>query len=179
MRRGHILAMALLATIGCKDAVNPGSGATEKSSGDGVTASGVVYGFTAAPDSQRTALAGATVTLVRISDLPPPLPPGPDTLTSGGLAAVLDSFVPPPDTTQPPPPPPATCDAGETVAQAQTGSDGSWSLTGLENGIYNVRVEAPAGTQWRSIEYCGWVVQNDRNEITLYLPFGPGPDPLP
>ncbi len=183
MGRRHLVAIGLLATIACKDGVSAGPGTNEKATGAGVSASGVVYGFTAAPDSQRVALAGATVTLVRVGDLPPPLPPGPqlppgsDTLTSGHVGGVLDSVIPPPP--EHPPLPPAACDAGVTVAEVRTGSDGGWSATGLESGIYNVRVDGPAESQWRSIEYCGWVVQQEENDITFYLPFGPGPDPAP
>lgn len=79
MRGRHLLAMTLLVGVACNDGTNSDRTASEKgANGGGATVGGIVYGFTAAPDSQRVAIAGATVSLVWVGDFAPP-PGGPDT----------------------------------------------------------------------------------------------------
>jgi hypothetical protein len=80
----------------------------------------------------------------------------------------------------PDPPPNPGCATGETVATVVAGADGAWLAEGLVAGVFNVHVEPPEGSQFRAIIYCGFELQEDReNRLTLYLPFGPGPDPMP
>ena len=190
MRRRNLLAMGLVAAVACTDGTNPNQTTGEKgSTGGGATVSGIVYGFTAAPDSQRMAIAGATVVLIRVGDFVPPgpdttevppLPPGPDTtlMNRSGMKGLVDSVVPPPDTISPPPP--AGCGLGVTVATVVSGSDGRWSADGLEAGVYNVQIYGPANTSWLGIEACGYQIPTDsESELTLYLILGPGPDPIP
>lgn len=190
MRGRILLAIGVVAAVACSDGSNSENSANEKgsNSGSGATLTGTVYGFTATPDSQRVAIEGATVTLVRVGDFVPPSP-GPD--TTGGptppggdttfmvrrsLRSLIDtSSGPPPEA-----PPLPGCGMGVEVATATSGSDGSWSATGLEAGVYNVAIAGPAGGHWSSIEYCGLPVTDDgENDITLYLQPGPGPDPVP
>jgi hypothetical protein len=187
----NYLATGLLLAVACNAGTDPGTALQKRSAGDGATVSGVVYGFTPAPDSQRVALAGATVLLVRVGDFVPPggpdtsetpnppLPPGPDTmLTTRNLVALVDTVISPPDSTIPPPP--DGCGLGVVVATVVTGSNGEWSVTGVETGVYSVRVDPPSASQWRGIEYCGYVVQSEvQDDLALYLPWGPGPDPVP
>lgn len=172
MRARHILAIGLLASVACKDGVNSESPASKNSSGAGIAVSGMVYGFTAAPDSQRFALEGATVTLARIGDLPSTGPgQGPDTTLvnrQGGLTMLLDSVIPP---NEPPPPPPSACDEGTAAGNVVTGADGSWGAAGLEEGLYRVRVTPPANSGWSEVEACGYEVRQGSIEpLVLYLP---------
>jgi len=180
MRVRIAIALCLGLAAGCSDS---GTGPERRSSeaGGGSTQgtasiTGVVYGFTTVPDSQRVELSGATVTLTRVGDLLPPNPgtgPFPDSTrtTSSVLFASLDSVVPPGN---PGNPPPAACSAGTVVGTSVTGSDGTWQAAGLEEGLFNVRVEAPAGSRYRGVEYCGYAVRSDLdNQLTLYLPVGP------
>jgi hypothetical protein len=178
--------------VACSDSGGPNQTSNERGGGNtqgAASVSGVIYGFTAAPDSQRFEVAGATVVLVRVGDLAPPdtggvdtllPPPDPDTsLTNRPVVILLGDTVVPPDTTAPPPPDPG-CGPGTTAATVVTGNDGAWQADGLEEGIYLVEVAPPAGSQLRGIEYCGYEIRNGQeNQLTLYLPLGPGPDPLP
>jgi len=182
MRGRHLLAMTLLAGVACNDGTNPDRTASEKGANGGAAASGIVYGFTAAPDSQRVEIPGATVSLVLVGDFVPPpggpdtsetpnppLPPGPDTmLMVRGLKALADTVLSPPDTIAPPPP--AACGLGVTVATVVTGSDGTWSATGLEEGVYNVVIDPPSTGSWQGIKYCDYVIRGENQErLTLYL----------
>lgn len=188
MRGKILLAIGVVAGVACSEGSNSENSANEKgsNSGGGVTLSGTVYGFTAAPDSQRVAIEGATVTLIRVGDFAPPgpdttegpTPPGGDTtlMLRRGLGSLVDTSTGPP----PEAPPLPGCGMGVEVATVTSGSDGSWSVTGLEAGIYNVAIAGPAGGHWSSIEYCGLPVTDEgENDITLYLQPGPGPDPTP
>lgn len=189
--RGRLLgAIGLLAAIACQDGGNSENAANSKNGGEGnATVGGTVYGMTFAPDSQRVEIAGATITLIRVGDFPAPNP-GPDTTGTPsdtllsirhGLRSTLDTVVGPPDTTQgPPPPPPNVCQAGTAVATIVSGSDGRWSVEGLQEGVYNAVVEGPTGGKWLGNEYCGFqVFESGTNDLTLYLPESPGPDPMP
>lgn len=182
-----LLVLSLALAAGCGDSTDPERTGThtETNNSGGVSVSGVLYGFTHAPDSQRVAIAGATVVLIRVGDFVPPgpdttevpplPPPGPDT-TLMSRSRLLDSVVPP-DTVLPPPP---GCAPGIAVATAVTGADGKWSAEGLEAGQYNVEIDPPAGTRWLGIEACGYPIgSEDARDLTFYLPLGPGPDPMP
>jgi hypothetical protein len=192
MRGRNLLAIGLVAAIACSDSSNSENKANEKGSNTGgSTLTGTIYGLTAGPDSQRVEIAGATVTLIKVGDLVPP-PPGPDTTDTPsppggdtmltvrqGVRALVDTVVGPPDTTSTPPPPPG-CAPGVEVATVTTGSDGKWSVSGLGSGYYTVIVNGPVGGPWSGIEYCGLVVSSQgENDLTLYLPQSPGPDPVP
>lgn len=189
MRGKVLLAIGLLTGVACSEGSNSENSANEKSnSGGAAIVSGTVYGFTAAPDSQRVAIEGATVTLVRVGDFVPPspgpdttvgpTPPGGDTtlMVRRGLGSLVDtSSGPPPEA-----PPLPGCGLGVEVATVSSGSDGRWSATGLEAGVYNVAIAGPAGGRWSSIEYCSLpVTEEGENDIILYLQPGPRPDPVP
>lgn len=191
MRGTNLLAMSLLA-VACNDATNPDRTASGKgANGGGTAVTGIVYGLTAAPDSQRVEIAGATVSLVLVGDFvppggpdttdtpDPPVPPGPDTmLMVRSLVSLADTVFSPPDTVAPRPP--DGCGLGVTVATVVTGGDGTWSATGLEEGVYNVVIDPPATGRWRGIEYCNYPISGENAErLTLYLPLGSGPDPVP
>jgi len=193
MKARSFITLGLSLAAACSESgTGPGGAGNQKGGGNtqgAASVSGVIYGFTAAPDSQRLELAGAAVRLVRVGDLVPPdtgtvdtllPPPGPDTtLMNRSVVRTLSDSVVPPDTTEAPPPNPG-CGPGTTVATMVTGDHGVWQADGLEEGIYVVGVEPPAGSQFLGIEYCGYEVRNGQdNALTLYLPWGPGPDPLP
>ena len=189
MRRWQLLGLGLVALAACNDGGSSENSANSQGGGN-ASASGTVYGMTPAPDSQRVEIAGATITLIRVGDFPAPVPgpdttvtpPGGDTLLTirHGLRSLLDTVISPPDTTEPPPPPPGGCEAGTTVATAVSGSDGRWSTSGLEEGVYNVIIDGPAGGKWSGIEYCGYqIMEIGTNDIDLYLQESPGPDPVP
>jgi hypothetical protein len=180
MRVRIAIALGLGLAAACSDG---GTGPERKSNETGggstqATASvaGIVYGFTTVPDSQRVELSGATVTLIRVGDLPPAdpgtgQPPDSTRTNSSVLFASADSVLPPDN---PGNPPPAACSEGTVVATSLTGSDGTWQAAGLEEGLFNVRVDAPEGSQYRGVEYCGYAVRGDLdNRLTLYLPVGP------
>lgn len=85
-----------------------------------------------------------------------------------GLKALADTVLSPPDTIAPPPP--AACGLGVTVATAVTGGDGTWSATGLEEGMYNVVIDPPSTGSWQGIKYCNYEVSGENAErLTLYL----------
>jgi hypothetical protein len=190
MRVRCAIALGLGLAAACSENSAGPRSTNEKGGGNSqgaASVTGIIYGFTAAPDSQRLELSGATVTLIRVADFPPDTgtvdtpfpPPGPDTtLTNRSVAFSLADTVVPPDTATPPPTP--SCAEGTVVATIVTGTGGEWQADGLVEGIFNVRVDPPEGSQFRAIEYCGYEVrQSQDNQLTLYLPFGPGPDPSP
>jgi hypothetical protein len=170
MQRSLLLAIGGLLAVACNDSAAPNRAASEGLGAGGLTVSGIVYGLTATPDSQRVALEGATVTLARIGDLPSPGPgQGPDTNLvnrQGGITMLLDSVIPP---NQPPPPPPPACAEGTVAATVVTGADGSWSAAGLEEGLYRVLVAPPENSGWQGVEYCGLPVQGAVEPLSLYL----------
>jgi hypothetical protein len=116
------------------------------------TLHGVVSGFTTAPDTQLVAIAGATVTVTRVADLPTPAPTGGDTTITVGGSGPID------------------CDAGAVVASVTTGADGSWQAEGLDEGVYKVQATPPAGSGYRGAERCGIaVVAGEDNRLLWYV----------
>ena len=182
MKGRTLLGLGLMALAACSDGANSENAANSKGEGAGeAILTGLVYGFTPAPDSQGVALEGARVTLVRLGDLPEPVdtidspeppPPGPDTTLTNRttVRALLDTVLTPPDTLGNPPPPPPACGSGVEVATVTTGQDGSWIASGLEDGIYKVSVAGPPGSSWKALEYCGYPVSSAREgKLTFYL----------
>lgn len=178
MQKNLLLAIGGLLAAACTQSTDPNQVASRNGpETGGLAVSGIVYGFTAAPDSQRVALEGATVTLARIGDLPSSGPgQGPDTTLvnrQGGLTMLLDSVIPP---EPPPPPPPPTCAEGTVVKSVVTGGDGTWSAAGLEEGVYRVQVAPPGSGDWQGSEYCGVELRAATQEpLILYL--SPSPTP--
>lgn len=171
MHKNLLLALGAMLAVACNQSTAPNPAASTKGSETGgLVARGIVYGFTAAPDSQRVALEGVEVTLRRIGDLVPQGPgTGPDTTLvnrQGGIAFVADSVVP---SEPPPPPPPPACEEGTLAATVTTGADGSWSARGLEQGIYRLRVTPKAGSHWQGTDYCGFVLSQATEGVDLYL----------
>jgi hypothetical protein len=170
--------------------VNQESGGT----GGDATLSGVVYGITNAPDSTVYVLPGVRVVLVRIGDLaggggggvdtilPPP---GTDDTLLMARGALLTHVLTPADTVVPPdtsstPPPQPACPREPVAAAATTTAEGVFSVTGLVEGNYAVRVEPGDGSTWSGTEYCGLPVLSDgENTISFYLSARPGPGPEP
>lgn len=169
MYRKTLLAVAAGFLVACGDGSDPATPTLSKGAGSGtISANGIVYAMTPAPDSQRIAIAGATVTLVWTGPL---VPYGPDDTMLTVRTSLLDSVVPPP----PPPPPPAECASGDTVASVRTSAGGAWTAGGLAEGLYTVRVDPPAGSAWRGIAYCAYPVRELMEApLVLYLgtPFG-------
>lgn len=172
MRKNLLLVIGGLLAAACSQSTAPNQ-ATSRNSPEtgGLAVSGIVYGITAGPDSQRVALAGATVTLARIGDLPSDGPGGgtDSSLVTlrGGITMLLDSVIPP---NQPPQPPPPPCAEGTMAATVVTGADGSWSAAGIEEGVYRVQVAPPEGGAWQGSEYCGLELRTGTQEpLNLYL----------
>lgn len=172
MQKNLLLALGGLLTVACSQSTDPSQAASRNSSGTGgLAVTGIVYGYTAAPDSQRTEIAGATVTLSWIGDLPPETP-GPDSTLRSGLAALVDTIVPPGD----PGTPPGGCGQGDDRGTAVTGADGKWTLADIEQGVYQIRVVPPEADPMRTVVFCGIEVRSDReNAFTLYVPPAPQP----
>ncbi len=172
MQKNLLLAIGALLAAACSQSTGPNQAASRNSpEPGGLTVSGIVYGYTAAPDSQRMEIAGATVTLSRIGDLAPETPSSDSTLRSG-LAALVDTIVPPGD----PGTPPGGCGQGDDRGTAVTGADGKWSLADIEQGVYQIRVVPPESDPMRTVVFCGVEVRSDReNAFTLYVPPAPQP----
>jgi hypothetical protein len=191
MRWRYAVGLGLGLLSGCgRDSTAPHS-VNQESGGTGgdATLSGAVYGMTNAPDSTVYVLSGVQVVLVRIGDLPgggggggvdtilPP--PGTDDTLLMARGALFSHILTPADTVVPPdttssPPPQPTCPREPVAATATTAANGTFSVTGLVEGNYAVRVEPGDGAPWSGAEYCGLpVLSEGDNAITFYL----GPDP--
>ncbi|MBK6422168.1 MAG: hypothetical protein IPI38_14945 [Gemmatimonadetes bacterium] len=207
MRTGGKFLVALGLVAACTtDGVGPASQAVQGSGGAG-TASlrGVVFTVRNGPDSTRVPVAGATVTLVRVGDLPVDSTPPDTMLWSGGLRldrlGFLDSVptdtiptdtiptdtIPtdtiPTDTiptdTNPPPPPPA-CRDGVVVATVRSNAAGRYEASRLRPGVYTIEVEPPAGSPLSPNAFCGVPVRRGvPTRFDAFLWRGPGPDPIP
>lgn len=193
-----------LATIGLIAACNTDSNPSgprvindEGGGGNGFSLSGTIYGLSAGPDSQRVALSGATVTVVRLADITPDtsivdpdsngtnpdtiVVPPPDTIVvpdsvscpvtwlcarqGGRMAFTLDTVFPPP----------SSCFDTADVITATTDASGSFTLEGLGDGVYGVKVEPASGSGYRGFSYCGGIVlTEDRPDpLDFYLSAAP------
>lgn len=203
--RKYLLVLGLVAAC-TADGVGPASQVVEGGAGARNAAlRGMVFTVRNGPDSTRVPVPGATVTLVRVGDLPVDSTPGDTMLWSGGLRlehlVFLDSVptdtVPtdtiptdtlptdtiPPDTIPPdtnPPPPPPACREGVTVATVRSNAAGRYEANRLRPGVYTVLVEPPAGSPLSPNEFCGLPIRGGAPTwFDLFLWRGPGPDPIP
>lgn len=203
--RKYLVALGLVAAC-TADGVGPASQAVQGGAGvRNASLRGVVFTVRNGPDSTRVPVPGATLTLVRVGDLPVDSVPGDTMLWSGGLRldhlVFLDSVptdtiptdtiptdtiptdtIPtdtiPPDTSPPPPPP--ACREGVTVATVRSNAAGRYEASRLRPGVYTVIVEPPAGSPLSPNEFCGLPVRGGApTRFDAFLWRGPGPDPMP
>ncbi len=193
--RKYLVALGLVAAC-TADGVGPASQAVQGGAGArNASLRGVVFTMRNGPDSTRVPVPGATLTLVRVGDLPVDSVPGDTMLWSGGLRVehlvFLDSVptdtIPtdtiPPDTiptdTNPPPPPPS-CREGVVVATVRSNAAGRYEASRLRPGVYTIIVEPPAGSPLSPNEFCGLTVRGGApTRFDAFLWRGPGPDPIP
>lgn len=198
--RKYLVALGLVAAC-TADGVGPASQVVQGGAG-ARTASlrGVVFTVRNGPDSIRVPVPGASLTLVRVGDLPVDSVPGDTMLWSGGIRldrlVFLDSIpadtiptdtIPtdtiPPDTLPPdtnPPPPPPGCRDGVIVATVRSNAAGRYEASRLRPGVYTVIVEPPAGSPLSPNEFCGLPIRGGApTRFDAFLWRGPGPDPIP
>jgi hypothetical protein len=166
--------------------------------GGGFSLSGTVYGFTGGPDSQRVELSGVVVSVVRLAALDPDtsivdpdsgvtnpdtvVVPPPDSIVlpdsiacpitwlcarqaGGRMAFTLDTVFPPP----------SSCfDTGEVIT-ATSDASGSFTLAGLEDGLYGLKVEPASGSGYQGFTYCGGIIltENRPDPLNFYLSAAP------
>jgi hypothetical protein len=140
-------------------------------SGSGSTVQVTVVGLTR--DSTFRPIENAQVIFMRVGDVPPdsvpdslpPPPPPPDSMPPTDSLTVgmgssptypfqLDSI--PGDSTPPPPPPPFSCGReGRILARGRTNQFGIITVNGLRSGKYDIVVEPPLGSQFKTGGFCG------------------------
>lgn len=191
-----------LATVALIAACNPdknpnGIRSIDDGEGDGFSISGSIYGFTGGPDSSRVGLEGVVVSVVRLGDI------GPDTVIVNpdtGTGNPDTTSFPPPDSTILPDsivcpitmlcargaghrvaftldtiPPASSCFDGSAVITATTDASGSFTLEGLAEGRYGVKIEPASGSGYQGFSYCGGIQLNeDRPDpLNFYLTASP------
>lgn len=156
----------------------------------GFSLSGAIYGFTGGPDSQQVALSGVVVSVVRLADI------GPDTgivNPDTGVTNPDTSVTPPvmPDSIACPvemlcarpaggrtafvfdtvPTPPTSCFDNGDVMTATTDAAGSFTLEGLTDGRYGLKVQPASGSGFSGFSYCGGILltENRPDPLNFYL----------
>jgi hypothetical protein len=196
-RAALLLAVGLIAACNSDSNPNGIKSVDDGEGGAGFSISGAIYGFTGGPDSSRVALGGVVVSVVRLGDI------GPDSSIvdpdTGGTNPDTTSF-PPPDSIVLPDsiacpitmlcaraagrgpaftldtiPPASSCFDNGTVIAATTNGSGSFTLEGLQEGRYGVKIEPATGSGYSGFTYCGGIqLSEDRPDpLNFYLAAAP------